>query len=639
MLLKLIRQTNYDKQEQVNLVKVLTIIARLILKIRLVISTILIMIFALALVLNFYNNIETPFRLISNPLVLFLAFILALDFLIISPIKHNSNIIPTKVTVKTLLLLLVILSILTLGEVYFLGHTLFTPLALVASSWLYLTSKNTRGLSLVYLPLLLSLLIVAHYLVFPPSFGNDTLRDIMWSDETLKSGHYTESRITHTAYYFPMVVLLYTALSLAGGYSPTMASVVVGFLYLFALGIYLFLLLRKLYGQDQYSKTTALLLFSTPMIVIWSVGFIPQAMALLFVLLLLYLISRTDSVVAITLLSAAVVFTHPGVALFTIAYFAYMYFFSPDRERYRRPLLYIAALYIAYFTYTTVSHMVVPGLRLYLDTLLSILLGGNIAQRPTSPIELGLFNKIVPWIPLVVALTLGVNTILTCQPRDKTCAWSLLTVLFSAAALAAGYAITVLQPDSTADRYIGLPATTLLIIASLPGLKAFDVTSRLGRGFQYTLIGLLIFAFAFAGTLTPLNPLTANPNVYSVYGLLSYSDKAKTEVISELLSVDVPVHVYTDWRTGLMLLQFVLSEYSTTFQDQLSTSVIGKLELHLFGSYGYRYDRSLQFPDGSIILFRERSVDMFESWSQTPHFSYTAFSKVFDNNNFYVYLK
>jgi len=76
----------------------------------------------------------------------------------------------------------------------------------------------------------------------------------MWSDETLKSGHYTESRITHTAYYFPMVILVYTALSLAGGYSPIIASVVVGFLYLFVPGIYSFLLVRKLYDQDQYSK-------------------------------------------------------------------------------------------------------------------------------------------------------------------------------------------------------------------------------------------------------------------------------------------------------------------------------------------------------------------------------------------------
>jgi len=257
----------------------------------------------------------------------------------------------------------------------------------------------------------------------------------------------------------------------------------------------------------------------------------------------------------------------------------------------------------------------------------------------TSSTELNFFNQVVPWFPLVVALTFGVITILTCQPRHKTCAWSLLTVLFSAAALAAGYAKTVLRLDSTADRYIGLPATMLLILASLPGLKAFDVTSRLGRGFQYTLISLLIFAFAFAGTLTPLNPLTANPNVYSVYGLLSYSDKAKTEVISELLSVNAPVHVYTDWRTGLMLLQSVLSEHSTTLQDRLSTSVIGKLELHLFGSYGYRYDRSLQFPDGSIILFRERSLDLIESWSQKPQFSSTIFNKVFNGNNFYVYIK
>jgi len=610
-----------------------------ILRLRLLISAVLVAMFILGLALYPHDEMKTPLRLISHPIVLLLSLILALDLLAVSPTNRGNTTTPARATAKALVLSLLVFTVLAMGETYFLGHTFFTPIALAVSSWLYLTSKNTQGLSLVYLPSLSSLLIVAHYLVFPPSYGNDTMRDIMWSDETLRSGHYTDSRIAHTAYYFPMVILVYAALSLAGGYSPTMSSVVVGFLYLFALGIYLFLLLKKLYGQGQYNKVVMLLLFSTPLVVIWSVGFIPQAMALLFVFLLLYLVNRTDSAVVISLLSAAVVFTHPGVALFTIAYFTYMYLFSPDREGYKQPLLYMAVLYIAYFTYTTVSYMVVPGLRLYLNTLLSILFGNNIAQTPTSLTELGLFNRIVPWIPLVVALTLGVNVVLTCQPRHRTCTWSLPTVLFSATALAMGYAITILRPDSTADRYIGLPAITLLILASLCGLKAFNITSNLGRGFQYTLIGLLIFTFAVAGTFTPLNPLTANPNVYSVYGLLSYSDKAKTEVISELLSVDVPVHVYTDWRTGLMLLQFVLSEHSTTLQSRLSTLVIGKLELRLFGSYGYRYDRSLQFPDGSIILFRERSLDLIESWSQKPQFSPTIFSKVFDGNNFYVYIK
>jgi len=623
----------------INIFYIIENFAHLIIRLRWLVSVVLVTLFILGLILYPHGEVKTPLRLISHPVAMLLFLVLALDLLAISPTNRNNITTPAGVTAKALVLSLLVFTVLAMGETYFLGRTLFTPLVLAASSWLYLTSKNTRGLSLVHLPLLLSLLIVAHYLVFPPSFGNDTLRDIMWSDETLRSGHYADSRITHPGYYFPMVVIAYTVLSLAGGYSPTMASVVVGFLYLFALGMYLFLLVRELYGQDQYSKVAMLLLFSTPMVVIWSVGFIPQAMALLFVLLLLYLANRADSAIVVTLLSAAVVFTHPGVALFAIAYFTYMYLFSPDGKRYRRPLLYMTMLYIAYFTYTTVSYKMAPGLRLYLNTLISILFGGDTVQTSTSSRELNIFNQVVLWFSLVVALTLGVNTVLTCQPRHRTCIWNLLTVPFSAVALAVGYTIIISRPDSAADRYIGLPTTTLLILASLHGLKAFNATSRLRHGFRYALIGLLIFAVAFAGTFTPLNPLTANPNVYSVYGLISYSDKTKIEVVSELLNVDVPIHVYTDWRTGLMLLQFVLSEHSTTLQSRLSTIIIGKLELHLFGSYEYRYDLSLQFPDGSIILFRERSVDMFESWSQTPHFSYTIFSKIFDNNNFYVYLK
>jgi len=622
-----------------NIFYIIENIVYLILRLRWLVLVVLVAIFMLGLVLYLHGETKSPLlRLILHPVAMLLFLILALDLLTISPIKRDNDITPTRTKTKALVLSLLVFTILAVGETYSLGHTLFTPLALVASSWLYLTSRDTRGLSLVYFPLLLSLLIIAHYLVFPPSFGNDTLRDIMWSDETLRSGHYTESRVTHLAYYFPMVVLVYSTLSLAGGYLPTMASVIVGFLYLFVLGIYFLLLLRKHYGQYQYGKTGALLLFSMPIVVIWSAGFIPQAMALLFVLLLLYLVNRIDSAIVVILLSTAVVFTHPGVALFTIAYFAYMHTFSPDREKYRRPLLYMTVLYIAYFTYaTTVSYMVLSNFRLFLNTLLSILFGENTAQTFASTTELNLFNQVMPWIVPIVVLTLGVNTILMCQPRHKRCTWNLLTILFSVVALAVGYAIIVLRPTSAADRYFGFPAMILLILASLPGLKAFDITGRLGRGFQYALIGLPIFAFAFAGTLTPLNPLTANPNVYSVYGLIDYSDRVKIEAISKLLSVDVPIHVYTDWRTGFALFQLILSEYQGDIRISLPTLVIGTMQLHLFGSYRYRYSNNTYFLPDSIIIFRNASLHMINTWQSKPIFPLNMFNRLFCNGDLQIY--
>jgi len=621
-----------------NIFYIIENLAYLVIRMRWLISVILVILFTLGFILYPRGEEKTPLRLISHPVVMLLFLILALDLLAISPIKHNNNTTPTRTAIKALAISLLLFTMLAVGEAYSLGHTFFTPFALAASIWLYLTSRDTRGLSLVYLPLLLSLLIIAHYLVFPPSFGNDTLRDIMWSDETLRSGRYTESRITHSAYYFPTVVLVYSTLSLTSNYTPTIASVVVGFLYLFVLSMYFLLLLRKFYGQDRYSKAAMLLLFSMPIVIVWSAGFIPQAMALLFVLLLLYFVDRTNSIIVIILLSTATVFTHPGVALFTIAYFTYMHLFSPDKEKYRKPLFYMTVLYIAYFTYvTTVTYKVTSNLHLFLNTFLSILLGENTTQKFTSTTELSLFNQVMPWITPIVALVLGVNTILTCQPRHKTCVWSLLTILFSTVALAGGYAVIILRPDSAADRYFGFLAMILLTLASLSGFNAFNIINRFSRGFQYALISLLILAFAFGGTLTPMNPLTANPNVYSVYGLIDYSDKMKIEIISKLLSVDVPVNVYTDWRTGFTLFQLILSEYQGDIRRSLPTLTIGTLQLRLFGSYGYSYKDNTYFPPASIIIFREASLYMIKTWQSKPTFPSSVFNTLFCSDDLQIY--
>jgi len=149
-------------------------IIHLILRLRLLISAVLVAMFILGLVLYPHGEAKTLLRLISHPIVLLLSLILALDLLAVSPTNRGNSTTPARATAKALVLSLLVFIFLAVGETYFLGHTLFTPIALAASSWLYLTSKNMRGLSLVYLPLLLSLLIVAHYLVFPPSFDNST---------------------------------------------------------------------------------------------------------------------------------------------------------------------------------------------------------------------------------------------------------------------------------------------------------------------------------------------------------------------------------------------------------------------------------------------------------------------------------
>jgi len=135
-----------------------------ILRLSSLISAVLVAMFILGLVLYPHGEMKTPLRLISHPIVLLLSLIPALDLLAVSPTNRGNTTTPARATAKALVLSLFVFTFLAMGETYFLGHTLFTPLVLVASSWLYLTSKNTRGLFLAYLPSPLSLLIVMHYL-------------------------------------------------------------------------------------------------------------------------------------------------------------------------------------------------------------------------------------------------------------------------------------------------------------------------------------------------------------------------------------------------------------------------------------------------------------------------------------------
>jgi len=98
----------------------------LILRARLLISTILMTVFILNIALYLYGDIRTHFRLVSHPIFLLLSFILALDLLVISPTKYNINAIKARNTTKVIVPFLFIYFALATGEIYLLGHTLLT---------------------------------------------------------------------------------------------------------------------------------------------------------------------------------------------------------------------------------------------------------------------------------------------------------------------------------------------------------------------------------------------------------------------------------------------------------------------------------------------------------------------------------
>jgi len=616
-------------------------------------SLILITVFSINVFVNFTGNTgSTLLRLVAHPFVSFASLILSVDLVVLSRITQVASVKETQLPAGrrayvALVTVFLLYTVLVYVEILLLGHTLYAPVLLAFSVAFYVFISEAysigEGAASTYLPLLLAILITAHYIVFPPSFGNDTWRDIMWSEETLRTGYFTDSRITHLAYPVPLVVLLYSMISLIGGFTAIDSSVVVGLLYLFILGVILTTLLRRIHGRAEKSGVAVplLLIHSTPLITLWSVGFIPQSLALIFMTLLLTSINlKHYSWVVQVPLATALVLSHPGVALYALIYFTYMFISMGKTEKLAKPLLLISTVYITYIVYTSVRYMVVPGTKSYIDYLLTVFLGREVGQVQAA-VEMGLFNRLFPWIPIAVAFTLGVNALYANSlKQEKSGEWEVLTVLFSAIALAVGYALTIINPSSTADRYIGLPAAFLLILSSRSGVNVLKAR-RLSKGLLYGLVALLISSLAFSGTFTPLNPMTLNPSSYSVYGLPTYAD---AEIIHSIVGKVDPssrLTIYTDWRTGLLYIYDSLREYNVSIHSSLWSITLGNLKLQLFGSYGYKYTGDLSFMHGnSILVLRITSLTIIESWGKLrPELNYQCFniSKTLDSGGVTVY--
>jgi len=593
-------------------------------------SLILFMLFFISLSINFTGSTGSTgsmlLRLVANPYISLASPILAVDLMVISRITQVTSVeealLPAgRRTYALLVAVSLLYTVIVYAEILLLGHTFYAPVLLAFSTAFYVFISEAYGIrkevTSTYLPLLLAILITAHYIAFPPSFGNDTWRDITWSEETLRTGYFTESRITHLAYPVPVVVLLYSMTSLIGGFVAVDSSVIIGLLYLFILGVVLITMLRRIHGDTVRAVLAVLLLliYSTPMITLWSVGFIPQSLALVFMALLLMSINlKHHSWMAQVILAIALVLSHPGVALYMLIYLAFLSIFMGKTGDLRKPLLLIPIIYVSYILYTSVQYMVVPGVKSYLDYLLTVLSGREVSQVQ-APAEMGVLNRLFPWIPVALALTFGVNTLYANSLKQgKNSEWEVLTVLFSTVTLAVGYALTIINPNSTADRYIGLPAIFLLILSSYSGVKVLKAR-RLSKGLLYGLAALSISSLAFSGTFTPLNPITLNPSSYSVYGLPTYAD---TEIIHSIIGKVDPssrLTIYMDWRTGLLYIHDSLQEYDVSIHSSSWSITLGNLEIQLFGSYGYKYDGKLRI--GSLILFRETSIGMVECWGKS----------------------
>ncbi|MEM3610389.1 MAG: hypothetical protein QW076_05835, partial [Candidatus Anstonellales archaeon] len=239
----------------------------------------------------------------------------------------------------------------------------------------------------------------------------------------------------------------------------------------------------------------------------------------------------------------------------------------------------------------------------------------------------GILYTISPWLGPIVIVILTINVILHdiievlgpfSRKTDKEKAkHDLLITFLSLSFIGIAYIMIILDPFSTADRYLGLLSFTLLALFIPRGLKILENSGYSGRIFTYVLLTLLVVQIAFGGTFTPNNPLTINTNTYSIYGLISYSEREQIEHLSNLIQWG-RINLLTDWRTGLFLNYII----STSNRNEFSPSYGGfeylGTQIIFAGSYGYTVNcpelKTILSKD-SVVLFRYTSIVMAESWN------------------------
>ena len=109
---------------------------------------------------------------------------------------------------------------------------------------LFLASKIKKySLFFVLIVFFLSF-VVSTYVLFPPAYGNDTWRDSIAAEFTVKNGHTIND--FNTAYPVPILPIFYSIISIMFGINEVSSSALVGIIYIILIMVLVFLVLETL---------------------------------------------------------------------------------------------------------------------------------------------------------------------------------------------------------------------------------------------------------------------------------------------------------------------------------------------------------------------------------------------------------
>ncbi len=431
--------------------------------------------------------------------------------------------------------------------------------------------------------------------LYTPTFGNDTWRDSLMAKEILIRGSITETVIKHSAYPFPVLPLTYTIVSLQTGLDPLWTNVLLGVVYLYLLPISVYLLSQKITKSNNFSG--AFLLLTVPLVVVWSIWYIPQVHALM-----LYLISMIQpSLVLQFILLLIASLSHGGIALL-MSLILFLLWITVLEKRFYVLLIFNITITTIYIVYTSLIYSIMWGYRTISDAMTAFVFGMKrdalvgLSHLPSPPFTVALSE-----LSLIIVGILGLLLFLY---KDRNMKILIAGLGFL---LVAGY-VGISKVDIL--RYLGLPSLIILSIFIPYSIRI--IYSKKG-GYLYIIILFLlsILSFAYAGTFAPGNSYTANPYSYSALsGLLEYNEALNLHRVIELAA---PGDYFIDWRGGAYLWYLNIDHVRLTirgFQYNDVEFVIGGI---IGGEHGYDLNRLAPHncSDKWLLIVRHRIYEVY----------------------------
>lgn len=494
-----------------------------------------------------------------------------------------------------------------------------------------LTLYSNR-MALFFILFLFLMYIFAIYVLYPPSLGIDTWRDINSALITTSQG--SIGGMTNSAYQIPIVSLAYSILSIALGIDPVYASVIIGVLYIFMAAVYAFFISKRLSNNlSTFSSFfVVILMLSIPLIFLWTVAFISQAYAFVTFLAMLMLLFYKKTVKGADILLVlpiilVVAFTHGGVALWVMGFLASLIVGMHLRGRkhdgafifIKRTLFLLSFITAIYFSYTAILSHITIGVKGITTALFNAITLNQASSSYITIVPIDPFvTALLCYGPLIVSVVLATLAWLANKRSNYLNDVFIETAfVYGVMMLGVGLMGAIFFPSACLDRYLGFGSLLLLSIISGKGFDLLIKRGHIGKLFVGILTTLLIISICFGGVIN------SDSNIFNVrtsYSLSSVLNRQELASLQSIVSYEYNSAILADFQTGNRMNNLLVEKFAGEvdlvflyFGHELNAKQ-ETVRLLCLGTYGLtaNYSYVANYLDtGGLFVYRNGSLDDF----------------------------